>query len=303
MVFCTIGSAHFYPERKPDMIFDIHTHTFPDQIAGTTLEKLQSMSHTASFTDGTTAGLRSSMAASGVDGCLVLPVATSARQVVHVNDASVRLNDAGPQTGLWSFGCMHPDFNGWKDELFRIASLGLKGIKLHPVYQGVNFDDPRFLRILDRCGELGLAVLTHAGRDIGFPDRENCSPEMVLSALRQTGPVTLILAHMGGWRQWDQVEELLAGTGAYLDTAFSLGRITPLGDGYYGPSDLPLMEEEQFIRMVRKFPGRVLFGTDSPWCGQKEAIALIEALPLTSEERRGILGGNAQRLFGFQRDK
>lgn len=283
------------------MIFDIHTHTFPDKIAGPAIQKLQSLSHSMAFSDGTGTGLQASMAAAGVDGSLVLPVATSARQVVHVNDASARLNETGPETGLWSLGCMHPDFDGWKEELSRIASLGLKGIKLHPVYQGVNFDDPRCLRILDRCGELGLAVLTHAGLDIGFPGQENCSPQMVLNAQKVVGPVTLILAHMGGWRQWDQVEALLPDTGVYLDTAFSLGNIPPLDDGYYKPSDLPLMGTEQFVRMVRKFPGRVLFGTDSPWGEQKADIALIENLPLTREEKDDILGGCAQRLFGFHR--
>lgn len=285
------------------MIFDVHTHIFPDQIAGAAIQKLQSMSHTAAYSDGTGAGLRASMAAAGVDGCLVLPVATSVRQVVHVNDASARLNEAGPETGLWSFGCMHPAFDGWKEELARVARLGLKGIKLHPVYQGVDFDDIRCLRILNRCGELGLTVLTHAGLDIGFPGREHCSPKMVCNALEQVGPAPLILAHMGGWRQWDQVEELLAGADVYLDTAFSLGRLVPAGDGYYGPSDLPLMGEEQFVRMVRKFPGRVLFGTDSPWGDPKEAISRIEALPLTTEEKTGILGGYARRLLGLERNE
>ena len=179
----------------------------------------------------------------------------------------------------------------------------MKGVKLHPIYQGVDFDDLRYLRILDRCGELGLAVLTHAGRDIGFPDRDHCTPEMTLRALRQVGPVALILAHMGGWREWDRVEDLLPETGVYLDTAFGLGRIAPLGDGYYGPSDLPLMEVEQFVRMVRKFPGRVLFGTDSPWRDQAEGVRLIEELPLTREEKDGILGGYAQKLLGFERNK
>ncbi len=283
------------------MIIDIHTHTFPDKIAGPTIQKLRSMSHSQAFSDGTQSGLTASMAAAGVDGCLVLPVATNPRQVVRVNDASARLNETGPDTGLWSFGCMHPDFDGWKEELARIAALGLKGIKLHPVYQEVDFDDRRFLRILDRCGELGLAVLTHAGLDIGFPGKDHCTPEMALSALKQVGPVTLILAHMGGWREWDRVEALLPETGVYLDTAFSLGSIPPLDDGYYSPNHLPLMGEEQFVRMVRKFPGRILFGTDSPWGDQRADIALIEGLPLTREEKDGILGGYAQKLFGFTR--
>ena len=59
------------------MIIDIHTHTFPDEIAARTLEKLQHMSHTRAFTDGTVDGLKASMEAAGVDRSLVLPVATN----------------------------------------------------------------------------------------------------------------------------------------------------------------------------------------------------------------------------------
>lgn len=282
------------------MIIDIHTHTFPDKIAAATVEKLKLLSHTQAFSDGTVAGLAAGMAEAGVDGSVVLPVATNTRQVVHVNDASVQLNERGSETGIWSFGCMHPDFDGWKEELARIAGLGLKGIKLHPIYQGVDFDDLRYLRILERCGELGLVVLTHAGLDIGFPGRDNCAPEMVLRAVEQVGPVQLVLAHMGGWRQWARVEELLPHTSVCLDTSYSLGAISPLGDGYYGPSDLPLMGEEQFVGMVRKFGAhRILFGTDSPWDSQKKALARLRALPLEPSELRAILGENAQRLLGL----
>ncbi len=82
------------------MIVDIHTHTFPDKIAASTLEKLRHMSHTRSFAPGTVDGLQTSMAAAGVDRSVVLPVATSQRQVVHVNDASAALNDRAGETGV-----------------------------------------------------------------------------------------------------------------------------------------------------------------------------------------------------------
>ena len=280
------------------MIIDIHTHTFPDKIAAATLDKLKHLSHTIPFTDGTAAGLAASMARAGVDRSVVMPVATSPRQVPHVNDASARMNELGAQTGVLSFGCMHPDFDGWKEELARVRDLGLKGIKLHPQYQDTDFDDPRYLRILDRCGELGLVVLTHAGLDIGMPGKDNCAPEMVARALEQVGPVKLVLAHMGGWRQWDRVEALLPGTGVYLDTSFSLGEITPLDDGHYRPGDLPLLDEAAFLRMVRRFgPDRILFGTDSPWDDQETALARLRALPLEKSELDAILGGSARKLL------
>lgn len=282
------------------MIVDLHTHVFPDKIAASTVKKLELLSHTRSFSDGSAAGLKASMARAGVDASLVLPVATNPHQVPHVNDSSARMNELGPETGIYSLGCIHPDFDGYREELSRIASLGLKGVKLHPEYQGMDFDDPRYLRILDRCGELGLIVISHAGLDIGFPGKDNCSPAMVLRAIRQVGPVKLVLAHMGGWRQWDQVEELLWETQVSIDTSYALGSIAPLDDGFYAPEQLPLMSEEQFMRMVRKFGAhRVLFGTDSPWDDQSEALKRLRALPLEPWELEAILGGNAQKLLNL----
>lgn len=280
------------------MVIDMHTHTFPEKIAASTVQKLQAMSHTHPFSDGTNPDLIRKGRAAGVDWSVILPVATNARQVPHVNDSAARVNEAFHDQGLLSFGCMHPDFADWKEELSRIAALGMKGIKIHPVYQGVDLDDIRYLRILDRCGELGLMVVTHAGLDVGIPGVVHAAPQMVRRAVQQTGPVTLILAHMGGWRNWDEVEEILPDTGVYLDTSFSFGPMTSNGDGYYAPEDLPLLEEEQFVRMVRRFGAdRVLFGTDSPWGDQERDLALLRALPLTEEEKRAILGGNAWSLL------
>lgn len=281
------------------MIIDIHTHTFPQKIAAPTLEKLSQASHTRPFTDGTPAGLGASMAHAGVDCSVVLPVATAARQVEHINDAAAAMNSAGPRTGIFSFGCMHPDYANWHGELARIKELGLRGVKLHPVYQGVDLDDARYLRILERAGELGLVVITHAGLDVGFPGVVRCSPEMACRALRQVGPVKLVLAHMGGWRSWDQVLELLPGTSAMIDTSFSVGRMTPLDDGYYqDDGDLDLLDGPGFLALVRAFGAqRVLFGSDSPWSSQRESRAWIEAQPLREEEKAAILGENAKKLL------
>ena len=280
------------------MIIDFHTHTFPDKIAAAAIEKLSGLSHTKPFSDGTAGGLAASAKNAGIDLSVVLPVATSTKQVPSINDYAAKTNETTETTGLLSLGCIHPDYPQWKEELSRIISLGLKGIKLHPVYQDVDFDDPRYLRILERAGELGLVVVTHAGFDIGYPGVERCTPEMVLNALKQVGEVKLVLAHMGSWRQWDKVEELLVGQSVWLDTAFSLGEMPALEDGYYSPEELPMLGEPDFLRLIRKFGSdRVLFGTDSPWSDQKESLDLIRALPLEDSEKDAILGGNACKLL------
>ena len=45
----------------------------------------------------------------------------------------------------------------------------------------------------------------------------------------------------------------------------------------------------------------LLFGTDSPPLSTPlgEATAMVEGLPISAEEKRGILGENARRLFGL----
>lgn len=279
------------------MIIDLHTHTFPDKIVRPTMEKLCAASHTRPFSDGTADGLRASMKRAGVDLSVVMPVATNPHQVAHVNEASARLNGQG--AGLMSFGCIHPDCETWREELERIAGMGFAGIKLHPIYQGMDIDDVRFVRILARAGELGLAVMTHAGKDIGFPGQDNCTPEMLRRAVMGAGPVQLIAAHMGGWHNWDQVGECLADLPTVaLDTAYVLGLVRPEPEDYYSPQERVMLSDEQFVSMVRAFGARrIYFGTDSPWRGQKQELEHIRSLPLTQEEKTAILGGNAQKLL------
>lgn len=280
------------------MVIDFHTHTFPDKIAASALEKLSCASHTRPFSDGTASGLSASAGAAGIDLSLVLPVATNTKQVPGINDFAAKTNETTDSTGLLSFGCIHPDHPAWKEELSRVAALGLKGIKLHPVYQGVDFDDLRYLRILAWAGELGLIVVTHAGLDIGFPGVDRCSPAHIRRAVEQVGPVRLVLAHMGGWRQWEQAEELLADLPVLFDTAFSAGEIAPLNDGHYAPEELPMLDGNSLLRMIRAFGAeRVLFGTDSPWSDQKASLDFLRSLPLEEAEREAILGGNARRLL------
>lgn len=277
------------------MVIDFHTHTFPERIAEAALAKMREASHTVTFSDGTEQGLCASMREAGVDLSVVLPVATNPQKVRSINDLSAELTK---REGLIYFGCIHPALEGAEQEIRRIAALGLKGVKLHPVYQGVDIDDPRYLRILEAAAEEDLIVLTHAGDDIGFPGVVRCSPEMIRRALLQVGGVKLVLAHMGGWKNWERVADALADTSAYLDTALSLGRLTQSEPKHYSEAEERLMSAEAFCALVRAFGAdRVLFGTDSPWSSQGEEIAQIRALSLRAEEKDRILFQNARELL------
>ena len=278
------------------MIIDFHTHTFPDKIASSAVTKLSTEGHIPYYSDGTVVGLKNSMQKAGIDYSVVLPVATNPLKLNSMNNVSIELNG---KDGLIYFGAVHPDAPDWKEELSRIAENGIKGIKIHPVYQDVDINDIRYLRILNYAAELGLIVLMHAGDDIGFPGVVRCSPKMTADALKQVGDVKIVLAHMGGWKNWKEVAENLADTSAMLDTSFSLGKING-EEGYYSPEFLNLLDDDSFLQLVNAFGSdRILFGTDSPWTDQKESLKAIEKLPLSQSDLQNILYKNAEKLLGF----
>lgn len=277
------------------MIVDAHTHAFPENLAARALAKLAAGSHTVPFADGTARGLCASMQSAGIDASVVLPVATSAHSVPAINRLSEELNG---KDGLVWLGGMHPAFENVEEELKSLASHGVRGIKLHPVFQDTAFDAPETLRILEKCAKYGLTVVTHAGFDVGFPGVDRCSPRMIRHALAAVPEVTLVLAHMGAWRDWDAAADLLADSGVYIDTSFSLGKMTPAPDAPYTAEELQMLTPERFTAQVRVFGAdHTLFGTDCPWGDQKATLDAFLALPLTEEEKRAILYENAAKLF------
>jgi len=265
------------------MVIDFHTHIFPDKIAAKTIEHLEKVGGIQAATNGTLEGLLDSMERCGVDLSVILPVATKPSQFESIQAFAKTVNEqyAGK---LISFGGIHPDCEDYKKELDTIKALGFKGIKIHPDYQGVMIDDVRFMRIIEYASELGLIILTHAGIDIGLPEPVHCPPKKMRKVLDAIRPEKMVLAHYGGWSQWEDVYEYLAGEDVFLDTAFVFDYLT----------------QEQFFKIKEKHGSdKILFATDSPWSDMAKGIDWIKKLSLPKEEEEAILSGNAKRLLGI----
>jgi len=280
------------------MIIDFHTHTFPDKIAAATVKHLAGFSHSRPWSDGSVYGLAQSMKKSGIDCSVNLPVATDISQVEKVNRNLVRDREHMQKYGIISLGCMHPDYDNYKEELRFLQRSGIKGIKLHPAYQNTDLDDLRMLKIIDAASALDMIVLIHAGIDIGLPEHNYSSVSQILTVIDRLQPPKFVLAHMGGWGVWNEVEKDLAGAQVWLDTAFSIGPIIPRNNDPVSPYRDRNLSDEDFIRLVKKHGAdRILFATDSPWADQSDYVRRIRNMSFTESEKQQILGSNAMKLL------
>lgn len=261
------------------MMIDFHTHIFPEKIADKTIANLSKTCNIVPYTDGKEQGLRSSNHDSGIDCSIILPVATAPRQFDSIHRFALQFMEGEL---LISFGSIHPDCEDYKGKLRWIKENGFKGIKLHPDYQNTYFNDMKYKRILECASELDLIVVTHAGLDPVSPEDVHCTPKMVAEVLDEVQPKNLVLAHMGGNWLFDEVEQLLVGRDVYFDTSYVLDKI----------------DCTQFLRMVRNHGAdRILFGSDSPWGGQREFVDVLNQLSLTEDEREQIAYKNAKKLL------
>lgn len=280
------------------MIIDFHTHTFPDALAGRAVEKLAASARAKNYLDGTMHALSASMGGAGVDLSVLLPVVTKPGQQEAINQLAVEINQHTQETGLLSFGGIHPDNEDYRRILRELANHGVKGVKLHPIFQQVCLDDIRYLRIIQCACENGLIVLIHAGYDISFPHREYSSIRRIINVLDKLAPPKFVLAHMGGWGAWDEVERDIVGRDVWLDTSFSLLPIAPAPGTIRKPEENPPLSKERFLRMVRRHgAGHILFGTDSPWDSQKNVLGALRESGLEKKELDAILGENARKLL------
>ena len=299
------------------MIIDFHTHIFPDRIADKTIMALSSVSQIRPSTDGTSHGLSQSMSRAGVDLSINLPVLTTPEQTDKVNDSLLRSREQMLDKGILSFGGMHPGYTAFKEKLHTLAREGVKGIKLHPAYQRTDLDDPVMMRIIDAASEYGLIVLVHSGLDIGIPGHNYSDIPMILRVIEEVRPEKLVLAHMGGWKNWKDVGKYIAGAPVWLDSAFAMGRIDKKEEGFPSVSqwipesepaagrnpeddDFYNMTADSFLSLCQKHgTDRILFATDCPWADQKAYVDAFRSLPFTEEEKNAILGENALKLLGM----
>jgi len=261
-------------------IIDFHTHAFPDDLAERAVPALEASAPGATaHLDGKISSLVRSMDEAGIARTVVASIATRPKQFASI----LKWSQAVASDRIVPFPSFHPADPEAPDRVRQIRDAGLLGIKLHPYYQEFDLDDERMWPIYEAIQETGLIWLCHTGYDIAFPRFRRCDPARIATVADAFPGIMLVTSHIGAWQEWEAVREHMLGRPIYMEISYSL----------------PFMSREE-ARGLLLGHGQdyVLFGSDSPWGDQKQAIADLRALELGAEREAAILGGNGLRLLG-----
>jgi 2,3-dihydroxybenzoate decarboxylase len=243
------------------------------------------------------------------------------------NDRLLEIIRAHPDR-FAGFACLPTaDPKAAADELERtVTKLGFKGAMVHGLTNGVFFDDRRFWPIFERAQALDVPLYIHPATphpavvDVYLKEYVKDFPallsagwgftmetatqgiRLVLSGVFDAYPdVKIILGHLGEslpfllWR----INAALARPGN-RDTSFSFREyfckhfwITT--SGFFSNPALLCCVMEMGI-------DRILFSVDYPFVRNAPAAAWIPTIPLSPDDTRKLLSGNAERLLRLDRE-
>lgn len=258
--------------------FDIHTHAFHPKIADKVVKQLENHYRIPPVGSGCYEDLAPRLERAGIRYCCIHSAATKGDQVIPANRWAVSLRE---YEGVIPFGTMHPDFADMESELAFLWDNGIRGLKLHPDFQGFRLDDPRLMKLY-AAAEGHFTMMFHVG-DLPHPAMNPSCPYKVAALKRQFPKLRIIAAHFGGYHHWEYVVDAMKGLDIYMDTSSALFAI---------PQNC--LEE-----IWKTFPRHLfLFGSDYPlWDASAEMEVLQRRLKLTDNELEEILtNANALEL-------
>jgi predicted TIM-barrel fold metal-dependent hydrolase len=231
--------------------------------------------------DGTLAGITRTLDECGIDKAMTLGVATKASTVARTNE----FIGSVPRETFVPFGTVHPELSD-DENLKYLNENGIRGVKLHPLFQTLSFADPRVIDLVGALSEAGIVIITHVGAGGDEAANERGAPKHVRRLLDRYPDLKLIACHFGGYHRLDEAEEELVGSSAFLETSW--------------PPTMAALDQDRVRSMIaRHGADRVVFGSDWPMANPAAELDGIRALGLGAEVEAGIMGGNLARLLGI----
>lgn len=254
---------------------DIHAHVYPDAIAWKAAQSIRNYYHIGENMDGTPAMLMERGVKAGVSRFLILPVAVKPDHVQSINNfnlSQMQANDC-----VVAFGTVHAGMENLMDEVERIRTMGLRGIKIHPDCQHFDIDDPRMFPVYEEI-QGNLPMMIHMG-----DERYTYShPSRLRHVLELFPELQVCAAHFGGYSMYEDACRLLYDKDCIMDVSSSL---------MFMDRGMP----ERYINIYGA--ERLAFGTDYPvWDPVHEVRRFLE-LDLTMEQKEQIAWKTAAQFL------
>jgi predicted TIM-barrel fold metal-dependent hydrolase len=241
-------------------IFDAHAHIGVD-VDGRTM---------------TAEGMRDRMEAAGVQKSIVFPL----------NDPNARDDYSGPNDVVWNAHEEHPGLfvpffrlnphRDYEAEFGRCVERGFRGLKLHPVSQHFELDDPRVVRLFEMAAEADLPVLIHAG----FAMQRIVEP--LLPTIEARPELRLILGHSAMIEVLDAVRTFEGHPNVLFETSV-------------------VRAKDLYVLFSSLDPSRICYGSDIPYGDLPSTLhgtlATAEAAGVPEAALPGILSENIRRWF------
>ncbi|GGM40278.1 amidohydrolase family protein [Dactylosporangium sucinum] len=170
-----------------------------------------------------------------------------------------------------------------------VNTLGLRGLKLHPLIQGFALNDPGLVPVVSAAGDLGIPVLFHTGPANGRAGRIENGRITLLDDLAIMCPNTVLIAGHAD-PLGDAPYLARKHKNVYLETSISWSRWGKLIPG--------------LVRQVveESGPDKILYGTDFSLGRDQRVVdtdAVFESSGLSSDALALVYGGNAVRLLNL----
>lgn len=271
------------------MFIDCHMHAFADKIAEKAVNQLINYYKMPTPFGGCLDDVLDAANEAGLDGLVLLVAATKPEQVKPANDWVLSMYNQYHQNSLQfppklkiaHFGTYHVDDPNWLSEITRLRAAGIKGIKLHPEFQGIDLANPKLRPFFEEVKK-DFVLMIHVGDPILSPDNMS-TPKKIAAILDDFPGIKIIAAHLGGYCFWDDAYEVLAGRDVYFDTSSSLSYM-----------DLDLARKI----FTKHGTDKILFGSDFPLKSPKQEFEALDRISwLSRADKERILGSNCAELL------
>lgn len=218
----------------------------------------------------------------GIDYAVVLAELTPAATGICTNEYI--LDFCHGHSSLIPFASINPFLSvDMGAELGELVGKGFRGLKMYPTYQHFYPNDNSLYPLYAQAEKLQIPIMFHTGSSVFKGTRLKYGDPLFFDDIAVDFPeLNIVLVH--------------GGRGFWYDRAFFLSQLHK--NVYLEIAGLPPKKLLQYFPELEKIAHKVIFGSDWPgiidWAGN---IKCIKDLPLSSEAKEKILGGNAAKLL------